>query len=298
MESHLLGGIAALVSAAAWALGTVLWRRIGEGLSPLSINLCKSIISIVYLALALAVFGGEPLDWRTNLYLGVSGVLGIALADTFFFSCLLALGSKNASIIGTAGPVFTALAAVALLGERPPLIVWIGILLTSAGVFAVLWERGTGLSSDGPPEMRWRGLRDGFLFLFFMTVAILLAKVGLVTASPLQGTLIRMVWATAAMFLWTVVRRKARAHLAPLAQPRLLAQLLGVVTIGTFGGFWLSLVALKLADASVATILNSTTPLFVLPLAGVILKERIPLRTVVGAFVAVAGVAMILTAGG
>jgi drug/metabolite transporter (DMT)-like permease len=42
----------------------------------------------------------------------------------------------------------------------------------------------------------------------------------------------------------------------------------------------------------VATTLNSTSPLFVLPLAALWMKERITVNAVVGAVIAVSGVAL------
>ena len=65
------------------------------------------------------------------------------------------------------------------------------------------------------------------------------------------------------------------------------------VFVAIFGGFWLFLVALKYADASVATVLNSTTPLFILPMAAISLKEKIPVHAVIGSIIGVMGVALI-----
>ncbi len=295
ISSSALGGIAALGAAASWALSTVLWRRIGDVLPPLSMNLNKCLLGIAYLLVALPFVERGALDLRAFLYLGISGVLGIALADTFFFASLIALGSKNASVLCTLGPVFTALGAVAFLGERPSLAVWIGIALTSSGVLAVLWER-TGSQAAG--AVRLSGLKYALLSLVCMTAAMLLAKRGVATVSPLLATLVRIGWAAVAMLLWSFLRRRASVTLAVWRQPRLLRQIVFVVFVGTFGGFWLSLVALKLVDASVATILISTTPLFVLPLAATVLREHVSGRAVVGAALAVAGVAMVLVAGG
>jgi drug/metabolite transporter (DMT)-like permease len=69
--------------------------------------------------------------------------------------------------------------------------------------------------------------------------------------------------------------------------------LLWVVLITVFGGFWLSLVALKHLDASIAGTLCSTSPLFILPMVVIILKEKIKPRSILGAVVAVAGIALI-----
>jgi drug/metabolite transporter (DMT)-like permease len=70
-----------------------------------------------------------------------------------------------------------------------------------------------------------------------------------------------------------------------------------IAFVGTFGGFWLSLFSLKYVDASIASTLNATTPLFILPLVAIMLRERISLRAFLGAVIVVGGVALILRGG-
>ncbi len=77
----------------------------------------------------------------------------------------------------------------------------------------------------------------------------------------------------------------------PFREPRLLGLFVVSVCVVTFGGFWLSLVAIKYVDVSIAYTLNSTEPLFILPLAVLILKEKITLRALLGTVVALAGIA-------
>jgi drug/metabolite transporter (DMT)-like permease len=67
--------------------------------------------------------------------------------------------------------------------------------------------------------------------------------------------------------------------------------------LGTFLGTWFSLLGLKLATASTATVLNSTSPLFIIPLSYIILKEKISDNCVIGSILAVIGVSTILTGG-
>ena len=58
----------------------------------------------------------------------------------------------------------------------------------------------------------------------------------------------------------------------------------------TFGGFWLSLLALNHVPVATANTLNSLEPVFVLPLAAIFLKEKITLAQIVGTLAALAGV--------
>jgi drug/metabolite transporter (DMT)-like permease len=86
-------------------------------------------------------------------------------------------------------------------------------------------------------------------------------------------------------------------HLPPGAQIGLGAAL-GLVLVGVvFGpisGVWLSLVSVKMTDVGIATTLTSLSPVFILPFAWAIEKERITLRGCLGAIVAVGGVAMLV----
>jgi drug/metabolite transporter (DMT)-like permease len=274
-------------------VSTILWRQIGDSLSPLGMNLGRCTLGTAFLALATLLTGAEAVDLRSFLYLAVSGVLGIAVADTYFFASLVLLGARTASVVGTLGPVFTALAAVGFLGERPSASVWLGIGLTTAGVACVVWRR----SAEPEAERRWRrGLAYAFLSLAATTAAVLLAKRGVAAMPALQGTLIRMAWGAAGLLGWMAVTGGRLQAVAPLRDARLFSKVALTVFVGTFGGLWLSLVGLKLADASVAAVLNSTTPLFVLPLGAVILGERLSGLVVLGAVVAVAGVSLVLTA--
>jgi drug/metabolite transporter (DMT)-like permease len=66
------------------------------------------------------------------------------------------------------------------------------------------------------------------------------------------------------------------------------------VAVVTFGGFWLSLVAIAHLDVAIANTLTATESLFVLPLAAFLLKERITPPVVLGSLVTVGGIVLIV----
>lgn len=69
---------------------------------------------------------------------------------------------------------------------------------------------------------------------------------------------------------------------------------LGTATfLGTYLGIWLVSAGMRYAPAGIAATLSSTSPLFVLPLVALVHRERISLRTWVGALVAVGGIALL-----
>ena len=289
MNQQIFGGIFALVSAASWALGTILWRKIGDKISPLSMNLSKGIIGLIFLGIALLLAGIEPVSLKTFLILALSGLLGIAVGDTLYFMSLMQLGPRLTSLMGALTPVFIAFSAVFFLNERPSLPVWIGIFLTIGGVAWVLWERVPQKKLIGNKSL---GIKYGLLSILAMTAGVIFAKIGVEKAPALEATFIRILGAVAGLALWGGRNRRLKGWLIPFKDFHLLKNVSFVVFIGTFGGFWLFLLALKMIDASVVSVLSSTAPLFILPMTAVMLREKISFRAGVGAAIAVGGVAL------
>ncbi|HEY6000279.1 MAG TPA: DMT family transporter [bacterium] len=291
MDSQLFFGLVALASSASWALGTVLWRKIGEEISPFSMNLGKGVIGSLFLAAAFLVIRLEPMSLHDFLYLGISGLLGITLGDTFFFLSLMHLGPSLSSLMGTLVPVCVAASAVIFLGERPSIAAWAGICLTVGGVAWVVQARQARVGLAGGTS---RGVVLRLLSVLFMTAGIICAKIGVRAVPSVQATLIRMLWGVGGLLCWGFLSRQLRGWVAPFGDPRLLRKVSLIVFIVVFGGFWLSLLSLKHLDASLAGALGSTAPLFILPIAAILLGERISLKAGLATAVAVGGVALLL----
>jgi drug/metabolite transporter (DMT)-like permease len=291
MEERLLYCGVSLLSACSWALGAILWRRIGEHLPSHGMNLAKTAIGALCLGAVLPFLGFEPIGARSIVFLTLSGILGIAIGDTFFFLSLMHLGPRRASLMGALSPAAIALAAAALLGERPTPGAWAGIAAATLGVGWVLRERTS--AGEGGSEL-WPGVRYGLLSVLCTAGAVILAKVGVASVPTVHAAWIRLLAGAAGLALWGASRSELGGWVGPLRKGALLAKVAGVVLVVAFGGFWLSLVALKHIDAAVAGPLNATAPLFILPLSFVLMKEKLSTRAVLGAGIAVGGVALII----
>jgi drug/metabolite transporter (DMT)-like permease len=64
-------------------------------------------------------------------------------------------------------------------------------------------------------------------------------------------------------------------------------------TAGPFLGVWMSLVAVSKIEAGIAATLNATTPVMIIPIVLWYYKEKVSTRAILGAVVAVIGVAML-----
>jgi len=291
MDAKIIGMAAALGSAMSWALGSVLFRRLGDHLPPVALTFAKGIASVALLGAAVSVIGFEALDRDTWLLLIFSGLLGIALGDTLFFLALNSLGAHVVVILFTLGQVLTVVLAVLWLGEQPQPLDWAGIALVLAGVTVVMWHRiGT---EEG--RTRIRGIVYGLLSVMAMSVSIIIAKEALETTGTIQATFVRMLAGTVGIFLFGQFGGRLFSDLGPLRKPQVLGLFLISVTIVTFGGFWLSLAAIAHVDVAIANTLNATEPLFVLPLAAIVLKEKITPPVILGSLFTVAGIILIVT---
>ena len=272
MSKVLLGSIAALISAVAWAYGSILFRKLTEKVSPVALTLIKSVIGMFYIGALLAFLGREKIVWSSVFNLALSGLVGIALGDTLFFKSLFYLGPRLAILLGATGPVFTVVLAVLILKESISRITGIGIAMVISGVTWVLWEReNSPLGVQG----KAKGVIYALISSLCMSIGIIFAKEGLGAVSALQATFIRLMFGALGLFFWGIATRQIGPWLMPLKDPKLLRFIFFSVFVVIFGGFWLFLVALKYIDASIAVTLNSTTPLFILPLAVWIMKEKI-----------------------
>jgi drug/metabolite transporter (DMT)-like permease len=287
----MLGIAAALGSAAAWALGAVLFKRLSVTASPMALTLSKGVISLVLLAAVLPFVAAGELSRRELLLLVGSGVLGIAAGDTLFFAALSCLSPHVCIVYMMLGQVVTAVAACVFLGERHPLAVWAGLGLVMSGVYLVL---RSSLEKEGEAgQTRLRGALFGLCAVLCMSASYIIARPALDSVSTLWATFIRLAAGTAVMALLGLVTGSVRGWLQPFRRAAGALPLVRATLVVTFGGFWLSMVAMKYAGVVVANTLGSLEPMFVLPFTWFLLRERIRGIEVVGTVTAVVGVLVV-----
>src|SRR5690242_19830497 len=80
-----LGEALSIGSALAWSAGVIVYKRLGETLPPLRLNLLKNLLVLGFLVSTVLIVQGPALPDISVTALGlalVSGALGIAAADT------------------------------------------------------------------------------------------------------------------------------------------------------------------------------------------------------------------------
>jgi drug/metabolite transporter (DMT)-like permease len=291
-----VGELAGLGTALCWAGSSLLFTRAGRKIGTLPLNVLRMAIALALAAVVGLVLRGRALPTDAGpeqwWWLGLSGFVGYFLGDLCQFRAFVELGARLTLLLMALAPPLTALIGWGLLGEQLTPLALLGMALTLAGVASVLSERTATPAAAGPTRLL-RGVLLGVGGALGQAVGLVLSKRGMIGYEPFAGAQIRMIVGlacfvvlTAAVGAWPRVRAAARDReaLRWTAAGAALGPLLGVA---------LALFALQHTAAGVAASLLSTSPIFVIPLAAWFEGERASPRAVLGAVVAVAGVALL-----
>jgi drug/metabolite transporter (DMT)-like permease len=113
---------------------------------------------------------------------------------------------------------------------------------------------------------------------------------------PLASSVARVGFAALMLGVVAAVRGDARTWASDLRRDHLLGKIGGAAFIGTYGGIWLSQLALAGKQSTgVTTTLLATSPIFALPIERFVLGVPHGLRAFSGAAIAIAGVAVLST---
>ena len=289
--NNYIGEIAALSAALLWAISSVVYSRLGLKIPPLQLNLYKGIIAIAFIFITLLIQGGTftGLSTSTIVLLTLSGIIGIGLGDTAYFSALNSLGARRTLLLETSSPPMGALLALIFIGEQLVYSAWCGILLTILGIAWVISERNpvnnTSVSRSG---IMW-----GLLAAIAQATGAVISRFALIQSdiSPLESTLIRLVGGTIIVICLLLLP----AAKPPAVSWRLSWRSLGIIAIAAFGstylGIWLQQTSLKFAPTGIAQTFLATSPLFILPIVA-LQGEKISLRAIFGVVISLAGIAL------
>jgi drug/metabolite transporter (DMT)-like permease len=283
----------ALLTAVAWAFAVILFKKSGETVHPVGLNLFKDLFALALFIPTTFLFG-EAL-WRdvpASAYalLLVSGALGIGLGDTFFFKSLNLLGAGLIAIVDCLYSPFIIGLSMLFLAERLSVLQGVGAALVVLAVLAASLEWRPGLINRRELAA---GIAYGIAGLAAMAVGIVMIKPLLERSPLLWATEVRVVGGVAALAVILLFHRRRRAILSSVVRTRGWGYMLG----GSFAGAYLAMVlwlaGMKYASASVASALNQTANVFIFVFAALLLREPITHRRTVGIVMGVVGAVLV-----
>jgi drug/metabolite transporter (DMT)-like permease len=191
-------------------------------------------------------------------------------------------------------PPMTAVLAWLVLGETLTPRQCLGMAMTVGGVLWVVRERIPDAAREArhPPA---RGVLLGLGGAVGQAVGLVLSKHGMGDYDAFASNQIRILAGSAGFaVIFTVTRLWPRFVDALRQRPAMARTLLGA-TFGPFLGVSLSLVAVQNTVTGVAATIMSITPVIILPASHWLRRERVSVRAVAGALLAVLGTAVLFS---
>lgn len=307
ISPELVGVFAGLTTSAFWVVTTVVFTAAGKRIGVTAVNALRMAFAIVLLGTTHLILFHHPVPQIPSIEqwiaLALSGFIGLTICDQALFASFIDIGPRRALLFTTTTPIFSLTFGYAILGERVGPAGILGVLLTVGGILWVALER-QGAEAEKPRNLR-RGITLAVFGSLCQSLGALFAKIGMQSGAaeeamrvdPLPATLVRMGFGLFGMtpivlISYRMVKKRGQTGPRPRWTPGILLCFMGAV-FGPFLGVWLSLVTFKHLELGIAQTLLTLSPVMILPFVGLLYKERLTRAAVLGAFVAIAGAAVI-----
>ena len=293
-----LGEVYALGTAGCWVATALFFTAAGHRIGSLVVNFIRLTIAIGLLALVQWARGYPilPTDLPQHawVWLSISGLIGFSFGDLCLFRAFVVLGPRLSTLIMSLAPLFAALLGWVLLGEVLGPLDVTGMLLTVGGV---AWAVSDRTKPSDPARPKTTITAAGILLALGGAIGqgggLVLSKFGMGEHDAFAANQIRVLAGTVGFaVIFSFARWWPRVR-AGLGHKTALMYTAGGAFFGPFLGVSLSLLAVQNTDAGVAASIMAISPLLIIPVVIVFQGERVGVRGVMGAVIAVAGVALL-----
>lgn len=253
------------------------------------------VIASIMLIAIVGVFGVSlTLTSGQISNLVISGILGLVLGDSFLFKSFQIIGARLGIIIMAAVPVLSTILAFFFLNEIISYLGMLGMLLTIAGILIVVLERK--ISEENKISVNKIGIFYGFLGALGQAGGLIFAKLAF-QGGELNGfaaSFIRLFSASIIILPLAATFRRYKNSFGIYPKDSYSTKVILIGTIfGPVLGITGSLIAIEYAKVGIASTLMATMPIIMLPISRFYFKEKLDWKSIIGAFVAVIGTAII-----
>ncbi len=289
-----MGEFFSIACAACWALAVVLFRRSGETLPAFELNLFKNVLAVGLMVPTILVFHGWSLPGYSAAQWGIvllSGILGIAIADTWYLRALNLMGASRTGVVGMLYSPFVIVLSMLFLAETLKPLQYLGFVLVLFGILLVTWQRNRR-------DVSLRALGRG---MAFAAGSVLLMAIGIVMVKPvleehefLWTVGLRLAAGAVGMLLFVWLSRGWQRMMLHYRSPQPWATVITASVMGSYVSMILWLAGYRYTQASIASVLNETAAAFIVLFAWLMLGEGMSWRKLAGVALAFAGVAVIV----
>ncbi|EGQ7699134.1 TPA: EamA family transporter [Vibrio vulnificus] len=288
----------ALAAALLWAIASLLSVTPAQHLGSFAYSRWRMGCTAVMLS-SMALFTG---GWSSVVAEHItpmmfSGLIGIFIGDTALFACLNRMGPRQAGLLFSCHAVFSAILGYFLFSESMTSMELLGSLLVFSGVVLAIFFGRRGQSQNALETVKgaaWVGIALGLLAALCQALGGIIAKPVMQTdIDPVAASAIRMISA----FVAHCLLRATSAKISRATQ-KMNRRIFTITAINGFlamaVGMTLILYALRDGNVGMVALLSSTTPIMLLPILWFYTKQRPNRYAWLGAFVAVAGTAILV----
>lgn len=300
MSSH-LGEFAALLTTVLWTVTALAFEAASKRIGSMHVNILRLGMAAVFFSVFSFFYRGMILpfdaDMHTWIWLALSGIVGFIIGDYCLFQAYVITGARVAMLMMTLAPIFAALSAWIMLGEVLSLRSLFAMMVTLGGIAMVIFTR-TEASTVEKKRRKYavsyplKGIVMGVIAAAGQGVGIVLSKFGMRNYDPFAASQIRVITGFIGFAILFLVLRKYKELPSSLRDLKSMKWLVIGSFFGPFLGVSFSLMAVQHTNAGIAQTIMSLTPVLIIPPAVFINKERVTVREVIGAIIAVIGVVM------
>jgi drug/metabolite transporter (DMT)-like permease len=313
-----IGELAALGTALCWTVTALSFEAAGKRIGSLTVNIIRLVIAAALFALYGWLVRGMAIPLDASAYawtwLGLSGLVGFVIGDLFLFQAFVDIGARVSMLIYSSVPPLTALMARFVLDERLTAQGIVGMALTVAGIAIVVLRRPARAPRPAPVEAalptqagrsspRASAARHphhirGALFAFGGALGqaggLILGRLGAgVTLNPFAATQIRVFAGIIGFALVFTLARRWRTVAGAVRDAGAMRRVSLGAFFGPFLGVSLGLYAAQNTSAGIASTIMALVPVLIIVPSVFVFKERVTVREVFGAVVAVVGVGLL-----
>jgi len=296
----LLGEILSLGSAITWGISVSLFKIIGNSVSPYILNPLKNTIGTILFVLTVLLISDvsaiNNLSTDESLILALSGIIGITIADVLFLISLNILGTSRSAIINTIYSPMVIMLAYFILDESLTFADVIGGLMILLSILYLSFNQEKSSINNLN-----KGLLIGILAYSLMALGIIMVKPILNQFSnsiemQLWIIVFRLIPGTLLSYVTMSFMIKKKEIILQLSNKKIWPIILLGSFLGTYVGFAMWVIGMAKTSASIASILNQTSTIFIAFFGWLILKETFSRKMMICFFISIIGAFIIIIA--
>ena len=296
----LLGEILSLGSAITWGISVSLFKIIGNSVSPYILNPLKNTIGTILFVLTTLLVSDisavNALSTNEALILALSGIIGITIADVLFLISLNILGTSRSAIINTIYSPMVIMLAYFILDESLTFADIVGGLMILLSILYLSFNQEKSNINNLN-----KGLIIGILAYSLMALGIIMVKPILNRFSnsiemQLWIIILRLIPGTLLSYITMNFMMKKKEIILQLSNKKIWPIILLGSFLGTYVGFAMWVIGMAKTSASIASILNQTSTIFIAFFGWLILKETFSRKMMICFFISIIGAFIIIIA--